>query len=363
MKLTIERNHLLAAMSRANAIADPKSTMPIYGNALLDAQGGTLTVSASSGDADVSIILPATVVHPGATTVPAAKLYDLASKLPEGSVVEIDADSAQATVRSGRSRVKLGCMSADQWPSTIGTDGTSFEIDGADLRALLELHKFGLTEETRYYLAGVHLAIVGDKIQGQGTNGHLLARTTRPAPVGSIGMPGVIIPTAACVNMVKLLKDAVTATLTVEFNSISLSVDTVRYSSKLIDGTFPDCDRVIPVGNSNVAESKVAELQSALSRVCVISDDKSKAVKMVFGTNNVELSSGGQGSDSSEESVEIKYAGPAMTIGFNSRYLLSVFGYLNGDSVRLEMDDSAGPTIIRAVGDESTIVIAMPMRT
>ncbi len=258
MKLTIERAALLRALGHVQSVVERRNTIPILSNVLLRAEGAKLALSATDMDLEMVASLAAQGATAGATTVPAHTLYDIVRKLREGAQIELETtgDKGLMTLRSGRSTFTLSCLPPEDYPLMAGGDlAHNFLVSAADLKRLIDRTRFAIsTEETRYYLNGIYLhAAKSDKVnmlRAVATDGHRLARMEIPLPEGAAGMPGVIVPRKTVGELRKLLDELD------QDVSVSLSDTKIRFTfgdtvltSKLIDGTFPDYDRVIPSGN------------------------------------------------------------------------------------------------------------------
>jgi len=370
MKLSIERAQLFKSLQHVQSVVERRNTIPILSNVKLAAGDAGLSLNATDLDLDITETVPAEVAEPGATTAPAHILFDIVRKLPDGATVELSTvEEGQLMLTSGRSRFSLSALSVDEFPAmTGGTLTHSFRIAAADLRGLIDRTRFAIAvEETRYYLNGIFLHQSSAEgvpvLRAVATDGHRLARVELPLPEGAQGMPGVILPRKTVTELRKLIED------TSADISVSLSESRVRFafddavmSSKLIDGTFPDYERVIPTDNDKVLEVDCKVFSQAVDRVSAVSAEKSRAVKMQVENSLVKLSASSPDSGSAEEELEAAYEGTPLEIGFNARYLLDIMSQIEGDAARFGMLDAASPTVVRDVADASAIYVLMPMR-
>jgi len=371
MKLTLERAALLKALAHVQSVVERRNTIPILANVLLQAAKSRLSLSATDMDLAVVEAVDANTARTGATTVPAHTLYEIVRKLPDGQQVEIESagDADQLTLRSGRSRFTLSCLAPSDFPAMSEGDlPHRFQIASGDLRTLIDRTRFAIsTEETRYYLNGiyVHATKVGnvDVLRGVATDGHRLARVELPLPAGASDMPGVIVPRKAVGELRKLLDEA-DGNVEVELSDtrIRMSIGNVTLTSKLIDGTFPDYERVIPTANDKTLDVPIKAFAAAVDRVSTISTEKSRAIKLALDKNILTLSATSPDASSAVEEIEVSYASPSIEIGFNSRYLLDIAEQISGSDARLLMADSGSPTIVRDAADESALYVLMPMR-
>jgi DNA polymerase III subunit beta len=371
MKLTIERAALLKTLAHVQSVVERRNTIPILSNVLLEAGKGELSLTATDMDLTIVDTVAAEVITAGATTAPAHTLYDIVRKLPEGAQVEIgtDGDGAQLTVKAGRSVFTLATLPKEDFPTMGEVDlPHTFSLASPELRNLIDRTRFAIsTEETRYYLNGIYVhAAKTDGVaclRAVATDGHRLARFEMPLPDGASDMPGVIVPRKAVAELRKLIDE------TEDPISVSLSETKVRFAfgptvltSKLIDGTFPDYERVIPEGNDKVIEVDCRTFAQAVDRVSTISSEKSRAVKLVIENGGITLSASSPENGTATEEIEISYDGPSVEIGFNSSYLLDIARQIEGDAAEIALADSASPTIVRDRADASALYVLMPMR-
>ncbi len=371
MKLTIERAALLKSLAHVQSVVERRNTIPILSNVLIEATGGNLAFTATDMDLTIVEEVPVDLVDTGATTVPAHTFYDIARKLPEGAKVELETDGEgpQMTLRAGRSTFTLSALPKEDFPDT-GGDGLplTFTMAAGDLKDLVDRTRFAIsTEETRYYLNGIYLHAAGEEgaqvLRAVATDGHRLARFEMPLPASAVGMPGVIVPRKTVNELRKLIEDAEgDVEISLSETKIRFAVDSVVVTSKLIDGTFPDYERVIPTGNDKVISISRREFAEAVDRVSTISSEKSRAVKLVAEGDVMTLSASSPEHGSAEESLEVAYGGSTIEIGFNSRYLLDIAQQIVGDTAEISMKDAASPTVVRETADTSALYVLMPMR-
>lgn len=371
MKFTIERAVLLRSLAHVQSVVERRNTIPILSNVKVDVEAQRLRLSATDMDLEVVEAVAADTDADGSTTVPAHTLYDVVRKLPEGGQVDFESagDADRLTMRCGRSRFTLPCLPTSDFPAMSGTDlPHSFRLPPAELRSLIDRTRFAIsTEETRYYLNGIYLhAAVRDGIdvlRAVATDGHRLASVEVPLPEGAAGLPGVIVPRKTVAEVRKLIDEA-TDDIAVALSDVKVrfAFDNVVLTSKLIDGTFPDYERVIPTGNDKHLDVDCRLFAEAVDRVSAISSEKSRAVKLAVADGTLVLSASSPEHGSASEELEVHYEGEALEIGFNSRYLLDIAQQIEGESARFSLADSASPTVLREVGDASATYVLMPMR-
>jgi DNA polymerase-3 subunit beta len=371
MKLTIERAALLKSLNHVQSVVEKRNTIPILSNVKIEGVDDQVRLNATDMDLDIVVAVPADVIRHGATTAPAHTLYEIVRKLPEGSQVELEhgGEDGQLILRSGRSRFALASLPVDDYPAMSGGDlPYTFALAADELRGLIDRTRFAISsEETRYYLNGIYLhAATSNGVQvlrAVATDGHRLARVEVPLPEGAPGMPGIIVPRKTVAELRKLLDEtAMEVTVSLSETKIRFAFDDAVMTSKLIDGTFPDYERVIPADNDKVLEVDCKSFWQAVDRVSAISTEKSRAIKLSVEKGGLTLSASSPENGSAVEELEAVYEASPMEIGFNSRYLLDILAQIEGDAARFAMADAASPTVVREVTDSSAVYVLMPMR-
>ncbi|MGN6776551.1 DNA polymerase III subunit beta [Rhizobium sp.] len=371
MRITIERSNLLKSLNHVHRVVERRNTIPILSNVLLKADGTNLDMKATDLDLEITEATPANVEQAGATTVPAHLLYDIVRKLPDGSEVLLatNTDGSSMTVASGRSKFSLQCLPESDFPDlTAGSFSHSFKLKASDLKMLIDRTQFAIsTEETRYYLNGIFFHTIesgGDlKLRAVATDGHRLARADVSAPSGSEGMPGIIIPRKTVGELQKLV-DSPDTIVTVEVSDakIRLTIGSIVMTSKLIDGTFPDYQRVIPANNDKEMRVDCETFAQAVDRVSTISSERGRAVKLALSDGQLLLTVNNPDSGSATEEVAVGYEMDPMEIGFNAKYLLDITAQLSGDAAIFLLADAGSPTLIRDTAGDDALYVLMPMR-
>jgi DNA polymerase III subunit beta len=372
MKITVERGAFLKALSHVQSVVERRNTIPILSNVLIDAGKGRLKLTATDLDIEIVEAIPADVLRNGSATAPAHMLYDIVRKLPDGAQVQAElmtAEGGRLAVSAGSVRFELACLPKEDFPQmTAGALPHKFRMEVETLRRLIDKTRFAIsTEETRFYLNGIYLhAVKSDKkavLRAAATDGHRLAQFELKQPEGSADIPGVIVPRKTITELRRLLDDAEGAIdVSLSDTKIQFISDGVELTSKLIDGTFPDYQRVIPAANDKALVLDSKEFAQAVDRVSTISADKTRAVKLSLSKDKLTLTVVNPDSGTATEELGATYNSGALEIGFNARYLLDITGQIEGKEVRFLLSDAGSPTLIEDTDDNGTLYVLMPMR-
>jgi DNA polymerase III subunit beta len=366
MKATIERATLLKSLSHVQSVVERRNTIPILSNVLIEARDdNSIRLMATDLDLQVDESVPANVEQPGATTVPAHTLFDIVRKLPEGSQVELNVAEGKMHLSAGRSRFHLSTLPRDDFPViSEGELPTRFELPAATLRQIIDKTRFAISsEETRYYLMGIFLHVADDQLKAAATDGHRLARVVIAKPDGADGMPDVIVPRKCVAELRKLLEEVEgTVEVTLSATKIRFGLGSAVLTSKLIDGTFPDYNRVIPTANDKLLKLDPKSFSAGVDRVSTIASEKTRAVKMSVDRDKVTLSVTSPESGTATEEVPADYGADSLEIGFNARYLLDILHEIDGDTVEVHLADAAAPTLLRENDKSNALYVLMPMR-
>jgi DNA polymerase-3 subunit beta len=371
MKVTVERAELLKSLGHVHRVVERRNTIPILANVLIRAEQSKLAFKATDLDLEVTETIAAEVGPGGSTTVPAHMFYEIVRKLPEGTqiVLEATGDRAMLAIRAGRSRFTLQTLPESDFPDLAAGDMThSFKVPAADLKRLIDKTQFAIsTEETRYYLNGIYLHAAGagngQTLRAVATDGHRLAQVELPLPDGASGMPGIIVPRKTVGEVQRLIEDS-EGEVTIELSQgkIRFTLGDVVLTSKLIDGTFPDYSRVIPLGNDKELVVDKKEFEQAVDRVSTVSSERGRAVKLSLSHGRLTLSVTNPDSGSATEEVEVEYGADPLDIGFNSRYLLDIAAQIEGEAAVLKLADPGSPTLIQDKDSKGALYVLMPMR-
>ena len=369
MKLTIDRNALMRALSHVQAVVERRNTIPILSNILLEAEGDKLSMTATDLDIEATDAAEAKVKKAGSITAPAQTLFDVVRKLPEGSEVALDLSEGRLSISAGRSKFALPTLPASDFQTMAREDApVKFEMEAAELRRLIDKTRFAIsTEETRYYLNGIYLhhakGAKGNVLRAVATDGHRLALAEGEAPKGSDKLKGVIVPRKAVAEVRRLLDDAPEKIMVEASDSkIVFRIGDAVLTSKLIDGSFPDYQRVIPKNNNRIMLVDTKAFKAAVDRVATVSAERSRSVKLSVSPGKLMLAVSHSESGHGAEDLEVSYDSEALEIGFNAKYLLDVAGQIESEETRVEFNDAASPARVIDAKDAGAEYVLMPLR-
>lgn len=371
MKFSIERGALLKAVAQAQSVVERRNTIPILANVLIEAEGETVQFRATDLDIEVVDKAPAQVERAGATTVSAVTLNEIVRKLPDGALVTLSEDGASGRLQitAGRSNFALATLPREDFPVMASSEyASNFSAQAPVLRRLFDKSKFAIsTEETRYYLNGVYMHVSesedGQVLRCVATDGHRLARIDAELPEGAAEMPGVIVPRKTVGELRKLLDDDdMQIAVSVSETKVRFATPDITLTSKVIDGTFPDYQRVIPSGNTKTLEVDASEFAKAVDRVATVSSERSRAVKLSLDEDRLVLSVNAPDSGAAEEELAVAYGDEKLEIGFNAKYLLEIASQVDRENAVFLFNSSGDPTLMREGSDTSAVYVVMPMR-
>lgn len=370
MRLTIERSALLSALSHVQNVVERRTTVPILSNVLIEARDGVVSFAATDLDIEIIDGTNADVEVKGAITAPAHTLYDIARKLPEGSQVRLEtvADGGRLSIVSGRSRYHLPILPASDFPSIgHGEFANNFEIDRIALAKLIDKTRFAISmEETRFYLNGIYLhgtkGPSGSCLRAVATDGHRLALSDYPM-VGNVeNFAGVIIPRKTILELRRLLEsEEETVEIAVSETKIRFMMGRATLTSKVIDGTFPDYDRVIPKENPFQMTVSNEDFAKAVDRVSTMAIERLRPIKLSIAKDNVTLTFSNPETGEAREELEIQYDAEPIEIGFNAKYLLDIASQVQNNA-EFHLRDGASPTLVRDADDPNSLFVLMPLR-
>ena len=363
MKFRAARDVLLKPLQAVIGVVERRQTMPILSNVLLIARDGQLAVTAT--DLEVELVAQAEVdtESGGEITVSGRKLLDICRALPEGSQVNVSLGGEKLLVKAGRSRFNLATLPAAEFPVVEDIKaGQSIRISQELLGRLIEKTHFSMAQQdVRYYLNGMLLETSGGHLRAVATDGHRLALSQ--VELGSaVDEQQVIVPRKGVLELQRLMSGDGDLEIELGANHIRIQLEGIRFTSKLIDGRFPEYERVIPKESSNELKADRGMFRGALQRTAILSNEKYRGIRLVIRDSGVVLQAHNPEQEEAEEEIEVEYSGEDIEIGFNVNYLLDALGAVEGDEVTLSVQDSNSSCLIRQPGNEDSTFVVMPMR-
>jgi DNA polymerase III subunit beta len=361
----IARDALLRPLQAVSGIVERRHTLPILANVLLEQKDGHLNVTATDLEMQITAVSELAGKEGQSTTVGARKLQDLLRALPDDASLTVDATGSKMTVRAGRSRFNLQTLPASDYPRiTLGAEQLqTISLPQNQLRALLRLAEFAMAQQDiRYYLNGMLLVLEAGSLQAVATDGHRLSWASISVD-GNFTRQEVILPRKTVLELAKLLAD-VDAPVTIDIlaNQARFRFGNVELVSKVVDGKFPDYNRVIPTGHTKQIELSRSELLAALQRAAILSNEKFRGVRLVLGEDTLRIICTNSEQEEAEEEIEVPYKGDALDIGFNITYLLDALSNLSSEQVRLAFGDANSSALVTMPDREDYKYVVMPMR-
>ena len=364
MKFSASRETALKPLSAVIGVVERRQTMPILAHVLITAQDGTLTMTATDLEVELRAHVQVDVETPGEVTVPGRKLYDICRALPEGVGMEVALSGGRATVKAGRSRFTLSTLRAADFPVVEEvTAQQTLKVGRQDLKRLLEKTQFSMAQQdVRYYLNGLLLETADRTLRAVATDGHRLALAEISMEASEARSGQVIVPRKGVLELLRLVDGEGDVEITLGANHVRVEADEIRFTSKLIDGRFPDYDRVVPKDPGNVIHADRASLRAGLQRAAILSNEKYRGVRLALEQNRVTMQANNPEQEEAEEELEVSYDGEEMEIGFNVNYLLDALGAVDADDVELGVSDPNSSCLIKAPGEQNSRFVVMPMR-
>ena len=366
MKFNISREALLKPLNLVAGVVERRQTLPILANVLVVLDGDRLSLTGT--DLEVELVgrvhLPA-AGDSGEITVPARKLADICKSLPEGSDIQISAQESKVSVKSGRSRFTLSTLPAREFPNVEDSMGThQFVLKQGQLKRLIDRTGFAMAQQdVRYYLNGMLWELNDKQLRVVATDGHRLAMCTLPQKVGIDGDIQVILPRKGVLELARLLlEEEAEIAIVIGSNHIRATTNDFTFTSKLVDGKFPDYQRVLPRSPDKIVQGSRLELRQAFTRTAILSNEKYRGVRLKLTDNTLDIVANNPEQEEAEETVSVDYRGEALEIGFNVSYLLDVLGVLSGEKIKLSLADSNSSALLEESDEGDSLYVVMPMR-
>jgi len=365
MKIKISREMLLPVLQAANNVVERRQTLPILSNLLFQVEGSRITVTAT----DMEVELVCEIEHDpgtdGAVALPARKLLDICRALPAEAQLTIEAGTGKARIASGRSRFSLASMKADEFPSIGSFEvGIEFELPKEMLIDLIESTHFAMAhQDVRYYLNGLLFEMDNNRLRAVATDGHRLALTDKTLELDVDGVRQLIVPRKGVMEIARLLNGADDSVrVSIGENHLRVSGGSQSLTTKLVDGRFPDYERVIPPESPNSLIADRELLRAGLSRASILSNEKFRGIRLILKNDLLVAVAHNPEQEEAEEEIEVAYSGEQMEVGFNVSYLLDVLGVMRSEAVRIDLIDANSSCLLRMPEDASSRYVVMPMR-
>jgi DNA polymerase-3 subunit beta len=365
MYIRTNREALMPVLGKVGGVIERRQTLPILGNFLFAASDDSIEITGTDLEIEVRARTSATVERAGEVTLPARKLLDIVRALPEGMEISIKVENDRASLVAGRSRFTLSTLPANDFPTMEGGSGAeSIDLEPGRLKYLLEKTAFAMAlQDVRYYLNGLLVEVKSDRIVTVATDGHRLAKVEEEFPVGIGEDLQIILPRKTVHEIIRLLGgDSEKVRIDISEKVFRLVEDDTVLTSKLVDGRYPEYDRVIPRICERIAYADKESLRQALLRTSILSNEKYRGVRLNLEAGQLKLQTHNPEQEEAQEEIELEYAQEPTVIGFNVGYLMDVLNVLEGDEVELGFNDSDSSALLRNRGKEMETYVVMPMR-
>ncbi|MEM9601544.1 MAG: DNA polymerase III subunit beta [Pseudomonadota bacterium] len=365
MKLSLSREDLLAPLQRVIGAVEKRQTMPVLSHVLVSLTDGTLSLTATDLEIELRDSVHGVMGDDSQTTLPARKLLDICKTLPDGAEVALSVSGNKATLKAGRSRFNLSTLAANEFPRTDALqDPVEFSLPQRALRSALQKTAFSMAlQDVRYYLNGLLLELSPGNLRAVTTDGHRLSLSEYPVVIDLDSQHQAIVPRKGVQELLRLLADndadvhvAMTA------NHVQFTLGDLQYTSKLIDGRFPDYQRVMPADNPHIATIDRETLRQALARVAILANEKYKGVRLQFGKDVLTVQTHNPEQEEAEDEIAIGYGGDPIEIGFNVGYVLDVLQAIDCETVLIKLNDGNSSALVTAADDDDHRYVVMPMR-
>lgn len=367
MKFSIQRESILKPLQTIATVVERRQTLPVLSNILMSVKSNRLAMTATDLEVEIAAEIALETGDEGDITLPARKLVDICRALPEGINIQFDIDTekSRAIIKAGKSRFTLASLPAAEFPNIDDVKGVfSFKISQRVLKRLLDKTQFAMAQQdVRYYLNGLLIEVTENNVRAVATDGHRLAMCKHGEPVHPDQTIQVILPRKGVVELLRLLSDSDSlADISIGNNHIRITLEDYVFTSKLIDGRFPDYERVIPKNSDKLVVADKEQLRQALVRTSILSNEKYRGIRLRLEPGQIQAQANNPEMEEAEESIEVKYEGSSMEIGFNVSYLLDAFGAIDTQEVNLTLGDSNSSCVVTPADEADCTYVIMPMR-
>ncbi len=366
MKFIIDREKLIKPLQLVSAPLSSRPTLPILGNLLLQVSDNTLSMTGTDLEIEMIARLPLVESNePGSTTVPAKKFLDICRNLPNDAQISVTVDDNRLIIQSSRSKFSLSTLPANDFPNLENwQNDVDFSVPQKTIKRLIDAVQFSMAnQDVRYYLNGMLFEIDDGLLKSVATDGHRLAFCSQPIGQNVTASCSVILPRKGVIELAKLVGDSdELINIQIGSNNLRVNLADFTFTSKLIDGRFPDYKRVLPRNPDKILEVSCEELRNALSRAAILSNEKFRGIRLYANNNQIKITANNPEQEEAEEVVDVKYDAAELEVGFNVTYLLDVLNTLRCESVQLLLTDATSSVQIEDLNDESATYVVMPMR-
>lgn len=366
MHFTIQREALLKPLQLVAGVVERRQTLPVLSNVLLVVEGQQLSLTGT--DLEVELVGRVKLEEPaeqGEITVPARKLMDICKSLPNDALIDIKVDEQKLVVKAGRSRFTLSTLPANDFPTVEeGPGSLTCQLEQSKLRRLIERTSFAMAQQdVRYYLNGMLLEVSAGIIRAVATDGHRLAMCSMQADIGQQDRHQVIVPRKGILELARLLTEPDgNVSIVLGQHHIRATTGEFTFTSKLVDGKFPDYERVLPKGGDKLVLGDRQVLREAFSRTAILSNEKYRGIRLQLASGQLKIQANNPEQEEAEEEVGVEYNGGSLEIGFNVSYLLDVLGVMTTEQVRLILSDSNSSALLQESDNDDSAYVVMPMR-
>lgn len=366
MKFTTNREVLLRPLQLVTGVVERRQTLPVLANLLVVAKDGALSLTGTDLEVElVAVEQDVQIDEEGRTTIPARKLADIWRSLPDGAEVSVQVQGDRAVVRSGRSRFVLSTLPANDFPQVeAGPGDVELELSQRDLRRLIDQVSFSMAQQdVRYFLNGMLLEITRDRTRTVATDGHRLAMCTLPSGLPNVDKVQAIVPRKGVLELGRLIDDAdQPVTLHVGANHLRVTAGPFAMTTRLVDGKFPDYEKVVPRRTERVLTGDREALRQAFNRASILSNEKYRGIRLILDQDQLTIQANNPEQEEAEEMVAVGYQGERMEIGFNVSYLQDVLNVLTTEQVSLSVADASSSALLEGIGNDEAVYVVMPMR-
>jgi len=366
MRFVISREALIKPLQLVSGVVERRQTLPVLSNILLVAEGDQLSMTGT--DLEVELVGRVTLNEPaeaGSITVPARKIMDICKSLPDNAIIEVKLDEAKVVIKAGRTRFTLTTLPATEFPNVEDSeDSYELSLSQDKMRHLIDQTGFSMAQQdVRYYLNGMMMEVSDGMLRTVATDGHRLATSVTVAETANETAEQIIVPRKGILELARLLQGGdEKVKLVVGANHIRAHVAEYTFTSKLVDGKFPDYQRVIPRGGDKNVLGNRQELRQVFSRIAILSNEKYRGVRLTLTSGFLKVMANNPEQEEAEETIAIDYQGDSLEIGFNVNYLIDVLSIINSDIVRFTLSDSNSSALVEGYDEEGSVFVVMPMR-